>query len=395
MDPRLLEDGDAAGGSCPPPLNQSCFEASERVADDDIATITSIDLAVHNTQARMLSWRHGSSTRAAIPPEVNAGSRWSTHSAEGSMIDSTMAEQSYDSSKARRQSAELDDQVADDERGGGRDVDYSDDSMWKQMQTCHELLEENKSLKQELREKDDKVSELEQALIQMKLELAALKSREDHHQLTMARSKVELAQAKEENDSLQQKLGIDNMVGQIKNTQLTKSFSNAKSPSNNIRSGEATKREKAPLTRSWPWSSRNLWGSLHWNSPEEADEAAAGGSHPHEDINSRLAHLSNITDISCEEDDVAAAEKENECIAECLGDSSELESVKQQPLSRISWHQQRAISMQDVTQTDTSHQQTQLQNDTFTKSLRRSSCGAEESLRGRNPSAGAKYLAFC
>lgn len=326
------------------------------------------------------------------------------------MIDSTMAEQSYDSSKARRQSAELD-QVADDERGGGRDVDYSDDSMWKQMQTCHELLEENQSLKQEIREKDGKMSELEQALIQMKLELAALKSREDHHQLSMARAKLELVQAKEENDSLQQKLGIDNRAGQRKNTQLTKSFSNAKSPSNNIRSGEPTKRENALLTRSWPWSSRNLWGSLHWNSPEEADKAAAGGSHPHEslcktqrdpigsdvhtnDINSRLTYLSNVTDISCEEDDVAAAEKENE-LAECLGDSSELESAKQQPLSRISWHQQRAISMQDVTQTDTSHQQTQLQNDTFTKSLRRSSCGAEESLRGRNPSAGAKYLAFC
>ena len=37
MDPRSLEGGDAAGGSCPPAHNQSCFEASERVADDDIA----------------------------------------------------------------------------------------------------------------------------------------------------------------------------------------------------------------------------------------------------------------------------------------------------------------------------------------------------------------------
>jgi Spy/CpxP family protein refolding chaperone len=60
-----------------------------------------------------------------------------------------------------------------------------------QMYAYQELLEENQRLKKGIIEvsgvKDDKISELENSIIDMKLELASYKSTEDHHRLRIAK----------------------------------------------------------------------------------------------------------------------------------------------------------------------------------------------------------------
>jgi hypothetical protein len=65
-----------------------------------------------------------------------------------------------------------------------------------QMYAYHDLLEENQRLKREIIQvkevKDEKISELENSIIDMKLELASAMSTEDHHRLRISRLEFDI-----------------------------------------------------------------------------------------------------------------------------------------------------------------------------------------------------------
>eukprot|EP00571_Detonula_confervacea_P004066 CAMPEP_0172328846 /NCGR_PEP_ID=MMETSP1058-20130122/60565_1 /TAXON_ID=83371 /ORGANISM="Detonula confervacea, Strain CCMP 353" /LENGTH=637 /DNA_ID=CAMNT_0013045979 /DNA_START=121 /DNA_END=2034 /DNA_ORIENTATION=+ len=264
------------------PILSSTYHStlSTERADDDASTMSNVTLKLHTAAKKTI--RLAKSKRAihaAVPLEVNEAMLekefphvWRSEAAKGD-VDSTKTE--YPSL----------DQVVD-EREGRRAVNYNDciethpaaetlhlrnamfdyerermitmmESVSLQMNTYHELLDENLSLKQEVtqvkrekdeveREKDNIVSELEKSLIEMKLTLAQCQGREDHHRLSMVRLQLDLKNAQDENHKLHQKPVIPE---RRRGSLLTKSLSSAESP--NVRSDEPMKNKKSPLTRSW------------------------------------------------------------------------------------------------------------------------------------------------
>ena len=106
-------------------------------------------------------------------------------------------------------------------------------------QSYHDLLEENQKLKEEVARlemkkedrlaSEDKVDELEQSLVEMKLELATFRSKEDHYKLSVGKLEAELKMAQEENEKLKQSI----------------------LPGGTLRRNSDPTKKMAPLRRSW------------------------------------------------------------------------------------------------------------------------------------------------
>ena len=93
----------------------------------------------------------------------------------------------------------------------------------KQMYDYHDLLEENQRLKQEIIQvkevKDKKISELENSIVDMKLELALAMSTEDHHRLRISRLEFDIktVHAKKEESQTGQRRSSARCVTQLHN----------------------------------------------------------------------------------------------------------------------------------------------------------------------------------
>ena len=136
-----------------------------------------------------------------------------------------------------------------------------------QMYAYQELLEENQRLKKDIIEvngvKDDKISELENSIIDMKLDLASYKSTEDHHRLRIAKLEFDLKKVY----AMHQRFGT-RTIEEPKNGRrssapcMTQSSTTAAQPHFNVRLGEQIPRKKPLLTRSWSEHQRNLKGAF-------------------------------------------------------------------------------------------------------------------------------------
>jgi hypothetical protein len=133
------------------------------------------------------------------------------------------------------------------------------------MYAYQDLLEENQRLKQEIIQvkgvKDDKISELENSIIDMKLELASSKSTEDHHRLRIAKLEFDLKKVY----AMHQRFGTtptDEETHQNirRKSDITQSSTTAAQPHYNIRLGEQIPTKNPLLTRTW--SQRNLKGAF-------------------------------------------------------------------------------------------------------------------------------------
>jgi hypothetical protein len=131
------------------------------------------------------------------------------------------------------------------------------------MYAYQDLLEENQRLKQEIIQvkgvKDDKISELENSIIDMKLELASSKSTEDHHRLRIAKLEFDLKKVY----AMHQRFGTtptDEETHQNirRKSDITQSSTTAAQPHYNIRLGEQIPTKNPLLTRSWSEHQRNL-----------------------------------------------------------------------------------------------------------------------------------------
>jgi hypothetical protein len=135
-----------------------------------------------------------------------------------------------------------------------------------QMYAYQDLLEENQRLKQEIIQvkgvKDDKISELENSIIDMKLELASSKSTEDHHRLRIAKLEFDLKKVY----AMHQRFGTPTDEEMHQNTRrksdITQSSTTAAQPHYNIRLGEQIPTKNPLLTRSWSEHQRNLKGAF-------------------------------------------------------------------------------------------------------------------------------------
>lgn len=134
-----------------------------------------------------------------------------------------------------------------------------------QMYAYQDLLEENQRLKEEIIQvkgvKDDKISELENSIIDMKLELASSKSTEDHHRLRIARLEFDLKKVY----AMHQRFGTPTDEETLKSrrrSDITQSSTFAAQPHFNVRLGEQIPSKNPLLTRSWSEHQRNLKGAF-------------------------------------------------------------------------------------------------------------------------------------
>ena len=123
-----------------------------------------------------------------------------------------------------------------------------------QMYAYQELLEENQRLKKDIIEvsgvKDDKISELENSIIDMKLELASFKSTEDHHRLRIAKLEFDLKKVY----AMHQRFGTPYTEQNGRRSSapcMTQSSTTTALPHFNARLGEQIPRKNPLLTRSW------------------------------------------------------------------------------------------------------------------------------------------------
>ena len=131
-----------------------------------------------------------------------------------------------------------------------------------QMYAYQDLLEENQRLKQEIIQvkgvKDDTISELENSIIDMKLELASSKSTEDHHRLRIAKLEFDLKKLY----AMHQRFGTptdeETHQNSRRSSDITQSSTTAAQPHYNIRLGEQIPTKNPLLTRSWSEHQRNL-----------------------------------------------------------------------------------------------------------------------------------------
>jgi hypothetical protein len=256
--------------------NQSATSI-ESADDDDASNITSVTLQLREAAVKTI--RHVKSFRTAqvaIPLDVKVAmlekefppTRISTAPDEGD-VDHMEAEQSserVDCIKTLSASEVLHLRQAmytyEKQRMISMVQELSD-----QMNAFHELLDENQHLKEEVSnmklEKDSKISELENAMIGMKLDLAQYRSSEDHHRLSIARLEFDLKKAYAENNALHQtrdmpvdmpnELEAAGRTSYAPRRQQSQSMTSAAYPGIdvNVRPGEQLPKKNPLLTRSW------------------------------------------------------------------------------------------------------------------------------------------------
>jgi hypothetical protein len=256
--------------------NQSATSI-ESADDDDASNITSVTLQLREAAVKTI--RHVKSFRTAqvaIPLDVKVAmlekefppARISTAPDEGD-VDHMEAEQSserVDCIKTLSASEVLHLRQAmytyEKQRMISMVQELSD-----QMNAFHELLDENQHLKEEASkmklEKDSKISELENAMIGMKLDLAQYRSSEDHHRLSIARLEFDLKKAYAENNALHQtrdmpvdmpnELEAAGRTSYAPRRQQSQSMTSAAYPGIdvNVRPGEQLPKKNSLLTRSW------------------------------------------------------------------------------------------------------------------------------------------------
>ena len=232
--------------------------SNESADDDDASNITSVTLQLREAAVKTI--RHVKSFRTAqeaIPLDVKVAmlekefppTRISTASDEGD-VDHMEPEQSserVDCIKTLSASEVLHLRQAmytyEKQRMISMVQELSD-----QMNAFHELLDENQHLKEEVSkmklEKDSKISELENAMICMKLDLAQFRSSEDHHRLSIARLEFDLKKAYAENNALHL---MRDMPVDMQN-ELSAAYPGIDI---NVSPGEQLPKKNPLLTRSW------------------------------------------------------------------------------------------------------------------------------------------------
>ena len=136
-----------------------------------------------------------------------------------------------------------------------------------QMYAYQELLEENQRLKKDIIEvngvKDDKISELENSIIDMKLDLASYKSTEDHHRLRIAKLEFDLKKVYAMHQRFGTRTNEETQNGRRTSAPcMTQSSTTAALPHFNARLGEQIPTKNPLLTRSWSEHQRNLKGAF-------------------------------------------------------------------------------------------------------------------------------------
>jgi len=248
----------------------------ESAGNDDASNITSVTLQL--CEAALKTIRHIKSFRAvhsAIPLDIKVAMLekefppvWVSTAADVGDVDHMEAEQSserVDCIKTLSASEVL----------HLRQVMYTHkklrmmslaQSLSDQMSAFHELLDENQHLKQEMskmnKEKDRNISELENAMIGMKLDLAQFRSSEDYYQLSIVRLEFDLKKAYAENNALHQKRDMPvDMPSELEagrtssapRRRPSKSTTSAAYPGIdvNVRLGEQLPKKNPLLTRLW------------------------------------------------------------------------------------------------------------------------------------------------
>ena len=190
----------------------------ESADDDDASNITSVTLQLREAAVKTI--RHVKSFRtaqAAIPLDVKVAMlekefppAWISTASDEGCVDYMEAEQSserVDCIKTLSASEVLHLRQAMYTYEKQRMISMVQE-LSNQMNAFHEIFDENQHLKEEVSkmklEKDSKISELENAMIGMKLDLAQFRSSEDHHRLSIARLEFDLKKAYAENNALNQ-----------------------------------------------------------------------------------------------------------------------------------------------------------------------------------------------
>ena len=264
-------------------LDDQSATSIESADEDDDSKITSVTLQLR--EAALKTIRHVKSFRAihsAIPLDVKEAMLekefpplWiSTAADEGDVdyMEAGLSSERVDCIKTLSASEVLHLRQAMNTHEKQRMISMVQ-SLSDRMNTFHELLDENQHLKQEISnmnndkdrqisERDKKISELENAMIGMKLDLAQFRSSEDHHRLSIARLEFDLKKAHAENNALHQKreMPVD-MPSELEagrtsyapRRRLSKSVTSAAYPGIdvNVRLGEQLPKKNPLLTRSW------------------------------------------------------------------------------------------------------------------------------------------------
>ena len=256
--------------------DQSATSSIESAGDDDASNITPVTLQLR--EAALKTIRHSKSFRAvhsAIPLDVKVAMLekefppvWVSTAADVGDVDHMEAEQSserVDCIKTLSASEVLHLRQAMYTHEKLRMMSLAQ-SLTDQMSAFHELLDENQHLKQEMskmnKEKDRNISELENAMIGMKLDLAQFRSSEDYYRLSIVRLEFDLKKAYAENNALHQKrdmpvdMPIELEAGRTSSAprrRLSKSMTSAAYPGIdvNVRLGEQLPKKNPLLTRSW------------------------------------------------------------------------------------------------------------------------------------------------